>query len=153
MVKHGSDLTKRNNDGITPMELSKQLNSYNAFQRAMKGLGRFPDGRLKVPTLSFKHTKWATFLIPTLMIYVAFKTLDLLPWYTSVLLVLAETVGGHHIVTRVLAEGHPQLDGMLSPYLAGIVAGSLFWVAYTWMTTLVASQLRTMLLPVRLENA
>lgn len=136
IVKRGSDLTKRNNDGITPMELSKQLNSIHAFQRAMKNLGRFPDGRLKSPSLSLKHTKWATFLLPTAMIYLAVKTLDLLPWYTASLLVAGETIGGHHIVNRVLADGHPELDGMMSPYLVGIVAGSLFWVAYSWLTTI-----------------
>lgn len=137
IVKSGSDLTKRNNQGVTPLELSKQLNSVHAFQRAMTTLGRFPDGRQKTTSLTTKNTKWAVFLIPTMMVYVALKTFDLLPWYTAGLLVIAELFGGHHVVSRVLTDGQPDVDGIKSPYLAGIVVASLLWVGYTWLTTLI----------------
>lgn len=137
IVKAGSDLTRRNNEGVTPMELSKTLNSLHAFQRAMtSSLGRFPDGRLRSPLLSFKHAKWSVFLAPTLMLYLAFKTLDLFPWYTASLLMFAVVFGSHHVINRTLCEGHSTLQGMTSPYLAGIVAASLVWVGYVWLTTL-----------------
>ncbi|KII90100.1 hypothetical protein PLICRDRAFT_579390 [Plicaturopsis crispa FD-325 SS-3] len=67
-----------------------------------------------------------------------FMTLSILPWYTGIILAMAEFFGMHHIVTRVLLDKATYTDSVnQSPYFAGIILGSMVWVAYCWATRLV----------------
>ena len=86
-----------------------------------------------------------------------FMTLTILPWYTGVLLALAEFFGMHHvrrilfsnqsqayltrplqIVTRVLLNNNTYTDSVnQTPYFAGIIFGSMIWVLFCWFTRLV----------------
>ncbi|KAJ7808304.1 hypothetical protein B0H14DRAFT_2870322 [Mycena olivaceomarginata] len=44
----------------------------------------------------------------------------------------------HHIVTRVLLNKSSYTDSVnTTPYFAGIIAGSVVWVCYAWVTRLV----------------
>ncbi|KAJ7816680.1 hypothetical protein B0H14DRAFT_2844177 [Mycena olivaceomarginata] len=68
-------------------------------------------------------------------------TLAGLPWYTGVLLAVAEFFGMHHIVTRVLLNKSSYTDSVnTTPYFAGIIAGSVVWVCYAWVTRLVGRE-------------
>ncbi|KAF9529899.1 DHHC palmitoyltransferase-domain-containing protein [Crepidotus variabilis] len=67
-----------------------------------------------------------------------FMTMTLLPWYTGILLALAEFFGMHHIVTRVLLNKATYTDSVnQTPYFAGIICGSMIWVLFCWISRLV----------------
>ncbi|KAF8233999.1 hypothetical protein L208DRAFT_1264147 [Tricholoma matsutake] len=95
-------------------------------------------GVKKGKPLSERNTKIAIFLLPTLFFYLMFLTLTILPWYTGLLLALAEFFGMHHIVTRVLLNNNTYTDTVnQTPYFAGIISGSMVWVLFCWFTRLV----------------
>ncbi|KZT21327.1 hypothetical protein NEOLEDRAFT_1073718 [Neolentinus lepideus HHB14362 ss-1] len=85
-----------------------------------------------------RNSKIAIFILPTIFLYLTFVTLSILPWYTGMILALAEFFGMHHIVTRVLLNNSSYTDNVAqSPYFAGIITGSMLWVGYCWITRLV----------------
>ncbi|KAF7369783.1 Palmitoyltransferase [Mycena venus] len=85
-----------------------------------------------------ENTRLAIFLLPTLVFGAVFTTLAGLPWYTGILLAVAEFFGMHHIVTRVLLNKSSYTDSVnTTPYFAGIIAGSVVWVCYAWVSRLV----------------
>ncbi|KIL64587.1 hypothetical protein M378DRAFT_579742 [Amanita muscaria Koide BX008] len=64
--------------------------------------------------------------------------MTILPWYTGIILALAEFFGMHHIVTRVLLNQALYTDGLSqTPYFSGIIAGTIVWVLYCWITRFV----------------
>ncbi|KIP06556.1 hypothetical protein PHLGIDRAFT_452373 [Phlebiopsis gigantea 11061_1 CR5-6] len=67
-----------------------------------------------------------------------FMTLTILPWFTGIILAMALFFAMHHIVTRVLLDKSNYTDSVTaSPYFAGIICGSMIWVAYAWISRLV----------------
>jgi hypothetical protein len=113
-----------------------------AWNRAMASVGRSPDGRPKKSPLSHRNTQFAVAVLPAMMLYLVFETFDILPWYTALPLAAAEFFGFHHVVTRVLLDtggrNSPGMDDRIikSPYLAGLLGGSLLWVGHGWVTKL-----------------
>jgi hypothetical protein len=142
VVEAGGDVEIKTNEGQTPFELSKQLNSMPAWNRAMASVGRSPDGRPKKSPLSHRNTQFAVAVLPAMMLYLVFETFDILPWYTALPLAAAEFFGFHHVVTRVLLDtggrNSPGMDDRIikSPYLAGLLGGSVLWVGHGWVTKL-----------------
>ena len=86
-----------------------------------------------------------------------FMTLTILPWYTGIILAMALFFAMHHvstnhffllrsdseafaipqIVTRVFLDKSNYTDSVTqSPYFAGIIAASMVWVLYAWITRL-----------------
>lgn len=60
-----------------------------------------------------------------------------MPWFTGIPLAAAEFFGMHHISTRVLLNHKNYTENVTaSPYFAGIIAASIFWVAEAWLTRL-----------------
>ena len=57
----------------------------------------------KVLTVNLqRNTKIVIFSLPVIFFYLMFMTLTLLPWYTGVILVIAEFFGMHHVCTPLL---------------------------------------------------
>ncbi|KAI6148094.1 hypothetical protein BKA82DRAFT_1002775 [Pisolithus tinctorius] len=53
-------------------------------------------------------------------------------------LAMAEFFALHHIITHVLLNKDSYVETVnQSPYFAGIIAGSMTWVGYAWVTRLV----------------
>ncbi|GAA95868.1 uncharacterized protein L969DRAFT_18289 [Mixia osmundae IAM 14324] len=141
IIEAGGDPRAKNEEGLTPMELAQKLKSILPWNRAMAQAKRQPDGSVLPRRLSDKQTTIAVLLLPTPVLGIAFKTLDILPWYTGLPLAFAEFFALNHVVTRVLLAAPPRQNGMsdataASPYLCGVLAGSLFWVGETWVTRL-----------------
>jgi palmitoyltransferase ZDHHC13/17 len=143
VVDRGGQVTAKNNQGQTPLELAGQLKSVAAWNRAMLQLGRHPDGRPRSRPLSERSTSLAVLLLPTALLGLVFRTLAFLPWYTGLPFALAEFAAAHHFIVRVLLEPNKMGSGGMddrvtkSPYLCGLVAGSLFWVGWVWVTRII----------------
>ncbi|KAI6013902.1 hypothetical protein EDC04DRAFT_2870714 [Pisolithus marmoratus] len=110
----GADIHAKDAEGRTPRDMAVELKSFGA-------------------PLNERNTRIAIFLLPALFFYIIFVTLSILPWYTGLILAMAEFFALHHIVTRYVETVNQ------SPYFAGIIAGSMMWVGYAWLTRLVTS--------------
>ncbi|KAL5478760.1 AKR1 [Sanghuangporus weigelae] len=138
LVEKGSDINAKTREGKTPRDMAVELKSLGAWKRALEEGGMLEDGIKKSKPLSERNTKLAIFIMPTIFFYLIFTTLRVMPWYTGILLAMAEFFAMHHVVTRVLLNSASYSDGVIqSPYYAGIIFGSLVWVAYCWTTRLV----------------
>lgn len=89
--------------------------------------------------------------------------MSILPWYVGVIFSMAEFFAMHHvsrtcfaltpahlqwtkIVTRVLLNKDSYTGTVnQSPYFAGIIAASMLWVGYGWITRLVKGNVVTIL--------
>ncbi|THH04053.1 hypothetical protein EW145_g5805 [Phellinidium pouzarii] len=137
LVEKGADINAKTLEGKTPRDMAVELKSLGAWKRALEEGGMLEDGTRKQKLLSERHTKLAIFLMPSLFFYLIFMTLKIMPWYTGIVLAMAEFFAMHHIVTRVLLDRSNYTDGVIqSPYYAGIIFGSMVWIAYCWITRL-----------------
>ncbi|KAK2460369.1 hypothetical protein APHAL10511_007534 [Amanita phalloides] len=138
LVEKGADLTAKDSEGRTPRDMAVELKSLGAWKRALEEGGMNEYGVKRGKPLSERNTKIVIFILPTLFFYLIFMSLTILPWYTGILLALAEFFGMHHIVSRVLLNKPLYTEGLnQTPYFAGIIAGSIVWVLYGWITRLI----------------
>ncbi|KAG5651913.1 hypothetical protein H0H81_006964 [Sphagnurus paluster] len=138
LLEKGADLTAKDGEDRTPRDMAVELKSLGAWKRALEEGGMNEYGVKRGKPLSDRNTKIAIFLLPTIFFYLMFMTLTILPWYTGMLLALAEFFGMHHIVTRVLLNNSTYTESVnTTPYFAGIISGSITWVLYCWFTRLV----------------
>ncbi|KAJ7735914.1 ankyrin repeat-containing domain protein [Mycena metata] len=138
LIEKGAVLNAKDNEGRTARDMAVELKSLGAWKRALEEGGWDDEGRKKGRPLSERNTRLAIFVLPTLVFYLVFMTLAILPWYTGILLAMAEFFGMHHIVTRVLLNKSSYTDSVnQTPYFAGIISGSIVWVVYCWATRLI----------------
>ncbi|THV03552.1 palmitoyltransferase AKR1 [Dendrothele bispora CBS 962.96] len=138
LVEHGADLTVKDAENRTARDMAVELKSLGAWKRAMEEGGMNEYGVKRTKPFSDRNTKIAIFLLPTIFFYLIFTTLAILPWYTGVILAMAEFFGMHHIVTRVLLNKTTYTESVnQTPYFAGIIFGSILWVLFSWFTRLV----------------
>ncbi|CAE6460940.1 unnamed protein product [Rhizoctonia solani] len=138
LVESGADLNARSQDGKTARDMAVELKSIGAWRKALEEGGFEEDGRKSAKPLNERNTKLAVLLTPTAFLYLIFKTIDMLPWYSGIPLAMAEFFGMHHIISRVLLNHQSYSEPLTgSPYFAGIILGSLVWVTWGWATILV----------------
>ncbi|KAG8697975.1 palmitoyltransferase akr1, partial [Ceratobasidium sp. 395] len=138
LVESGADLSARSSDGKTARDMAVELKSIGAWRKALEEGGFNEDGHKRAKPLNERNTKLAVLLTPTAFLYLIFKTLDTLPWYTGIPLAMAEFFGMHHIISRVLLNHKSYSEPLTaSPYFAGVILGSLIWVTWGWATMLI----------------
>ncbi|KAG8879379.1 palmitoyltransferase akr1, partial [Tulasnella sp. 331] len=137
LIEAGADLNARDDKGKTAKEMATDLKSLGPWKKALEEGGLGEDGR-KIPgPLSERNSKLAILLLPSAFLYLIFSTISIMPWFTGIPLAAAEFFGMHHITTRVLLNHKNYTENVTaSPYFAGIIAASIFWVAEAWLTRL-----------------
>ncbi|KAF8256806.1 hypothetical protein EI94DRAFT_1693750 [Lactarius quietus] len=137
LFEKGTEIHAKDNEGRTARDMAVELKSLGAWKRALEEGGFTEDGSKRKKPLSDRNTKLAVFIMPTIFLYMIFMTLTILPWYTGMILAMAEFFGMHHIVTRVLLNKPTYTESVTaSPYFSGIIFGSMVWVAFAWATRL-----------------
>ena len=137
LLETGADMNARDSAGKTPRDMATELRSLGAFRKALEEGGFKEDGTKLTKMLSDRHTRWAIFLLPPVFLWLIFKTLSFLPWYTALPLAMGLFFGMHHIVTRVLLNHNNYTDNVThSPYFSGIIFGSMIWIGWAWSTQL-----------------
>ncbi|KAK4046849.1 palmitoyltransferase akr1 [Microbotryomycetes sp. JL221] len=137
LVEAGADIHARDKQGKTAQDMATELKSLTAFKRGLIEAGRDEQGRLVQGTLSPRMTNIVIFVLPTVGFCLMLNTMAVLPWWSAMLLTFGEFFGMHHVISRVLLDVKgPQHSDRLtkSPYLAAIIAASLFWAIYVWIT-------------------
>ena len=173
LIEAGADLDAKEESGKTPRDMAEELKGPAPFQKALEEAGYMSSGLKRIPRLSpvslaclrspklmpwQKNTKRVIFVLPTVVLGIIFKTLDLAPWYVGWPLALAEfwamqivsilqipdTVSSVDVVQAVVNGllGHEPPEGGVSasPHFAAIITASIFWVFYTFATRLITRQ-------------
>ncbi|KAG9311112.1 hypothetical protein JVU11DRAFT_9022 [Chiua virens] len=140
LVEMGADIHAKDAEGRTPRDMAVELKSVGAWKRAMEEGGMDEFGVKKTKPFNERNTKIAIFVLPSVFLYIIFTTLSILPWYTGIVLSMAEFFAMHHLVTRVLLNKDSYTGTVnQSPYFAGIIAASMLWVGYGWVSRLVTA--------------
>jgi palmitoyltransferase len=110
LIEKGADINTKDGEGRTARDMAVELKSLGAWKRALEEGGMNEDGAKRLKPLSDRNTKIAIFLLPTLFFYVMFMTLTILPWYTGIILFMAEFFGMHHVNLQLISS----LSGILT---------------------------------------
>lgn len=140
LVLAGADILARTIEGKTPQEMAVELKSTFAWNRGLAEAGMNPNGTKRVlPLGTGLRMKSFMFLFTILCFGLVFQTLSSLPYYSSILLVLAQAYGAHHVITNTILDakhrspGRPSEIITQSPYFSTIIVASFFWVGWAWM--------------------
>ncbi|KAI6142423.1 palmitoyltransferase AKR1, partial [Pisolithus tinctorius] len=108
---------------VTLLELAVELKSFGAWKHSMEEGGMNEFSVKKVKPLNERNTRIAIFVLPALFLYIIFTTLSISPWYTGMVLAMAEFFALHHIIMRVLFNKDSYVETVnQSPYFVGIIA-------------------------------
>lgn len=115
LLEKGADLSAKDGEDRTPRDMAVELKSLGAWKRALEegGMNEYgvkkgkplsdvcvlPDlfASISLMILLQRNTKIMIFILPTIFFYLIFMTMTILPWYTGVLLAMAEFFGMHHV--------------------------------------------------------
>lgn len=106
LVEKGGDVTAKDGEDRTPRDMAVELKSLGAWKRALEEGGMNEYGVKRSKPLSDRNTKIAIFILPTMFFYLIFMTLAILPWYTGILLAMAEFFGMHHVSCILVHAEH-----------------------------------------------
>lgn len=98
LIEKGAELGARDGEGRTARDMAVELKSLGAWKRALEEGGFTEDGGKRSKPLSERNTKLAIFTLPTFFLFLIFTTLTILPWYTGIILAMAEFFGMHHVL-------------------------------------------------------
>ncbi|OQE42271.1 hypothetical protein PENCOP_c004G00141 [Penicillium coprophilum] len=141
LLEYGTDRFAKTRDGKSPATVAQEMNTLRVWYRSLNERGFEPDGTQKVVPLglsNFVRNKSIMakffFLWPFLIILIAIWMLSNLSIFVAVPLVLV-TVFGMQYVAQQFANKGPLEYRVLhkTPYLAGVFAGTLFWVGFRYI--------------------
>ncbi|KAI1097295.1 ankyrin [Jackrogersella minutella] len=143
LLEYGSDRFAKTTTGKTPEITAKDLNTVNAWHRALKESGYDEDGHAVTPwwpgSSFFLKDKRGfmnkfLFLLPTALLWIELMIMGHLPVYFSVPIALLVGFGFQWITNQVLEYAPPDMRHLhRTPWLAGIFAASLFLVGVRWI--------------------
>ncbi|KAH9451296.1 hypothetical protein Pst134EB_018780 [Puccinia striiformis f. sp. tritici] len=140
IVAAGADVLARTIEGKTPQEMAIELKSSFAWYRALSEAGLNSDGTPRIlPLGNGLKMKSCMFIFTIMSFGLGFITLSSLPFYSSILISLAQAYGTHHIITTTfldaknLSPSRPSEIITRSPYFSTIIVASFFWVGYAWI--------------------
>jgi palmitoyltransferase len=150
MLEYGANRFAKTRDGKSPMTVAQEMNTLRIWTRALNERGYEPDGNQKVVPMGL--SSWVRnkslmakffFLWPFLTILVAVWMLSNLVIFISVPLTLATLFGMQWIAQQVANRGPAEYRILQkTPYLAGVFAGTLFWVGFCYVFKVLPGELR-----------
>jgi hypothetical protein len=102
LAEHGADVAAKDKENRTARDMAVELKSLGPYKRALEEGGMREDGSKIGKPLSERNTKIAIFVLPSMFLYIIFMTLAILPWYTGIILAMAEFFGMHHVSVVLL---------------------------------------------------
>ncbi|KAI9719329.1 MAG: palmitoyltransferase akr1 [Chrysothrix sp. TS-e1954] len=140
LLEHGADVSAVTKDGKTTDVVAREMNNVKQWHRALSAAGLNPSGSTKSSPLTALTTDTklfisrVTFLWPFLMIIMIIYTLSSLPIYTGLPASIAIYGIMYYAMVRLLHWAPPAMQQIPhTPFLAGIFAGTLFWVGVFWL--------------------
>lgn len=142
LIEYGSDRFAKNNDGKTPAATAKEMNSLRQWHRALSECGYNADGTSRDFPLSFVVKDTRTFLSrviffwPFIIIFCGLYILSHMVVYAAIPISIVVAYSLQWVAQKLLRWAPPNMKNIHhTPFLAGIFAGTLFWVGARWVTT------------------
>ncbi|RMZ84875.1 hypothetical protein DV738_g258, partial [Chaetothyriales sp. CBS 135597] len=141
LVEYDANRFAKTNEGKTPSVCADEMNTSRAWQRSLADHGYGPDGNVRTLPLNLHTTlrnkKTLTrfyFLLPFFLIWLALFLIARFSIYVSIPLIIGVVLGSGYLL-QYLASFGPQEFRQLhkTPYLAGVFAGSLFFVGVAFL--------------------
>ncbi|KAJ5234523.1 uncharacterized protein N7469_003691 [Penicillium citrinum] len=140
LLEYGADRFAKTRDGKSPNTVAQEMNTMRVWYRALNERGYEPDGSQKAVPMGLTIVKNKSmmakffFLWPFLTLLLGLWLLSNVTIFLSVPLTLV-TLFGMQWSAQQLANRGPSEYRILqkTPYLAGVFAGSLFWVGFCYV--------------------
>ncbi|KAK2788221.1 palmitoyltransferase akr1 [Onygenales sp. PD_12] len=147
IIEYGSDRFAKTREGKTPALVAEEMKTTHVWYRALNECGYNREGNLRALPFGLstavrtrQFTSKFFFIWPFFIILVAIFTLSNFPIYFAVPLTLAIVFGMQWAAQKVANLGPPEYRVLQrTPFLAGVFAGSLFWVAVRWLLKVLPS--------------
>jgi hypothetical protein len=148
IVLAGADILARTIEGKTPQDMAIELKSTFAWNRGLSEAGFNNNGTKRtLPLGTGIKMKTFMFILTIISFGLAFQTLSSLPYYSSILIVLAQAYAAHHVITNTILDAKHQNPARpseiitQSPYFSTIIVASFFWVGFAWIARVLPRQL------------
>jgi hypothetical protein len=149
LLEYGVDRFVPNKEGKSPAMVAGELKTEKAWYDALEECGFDRNGHPlhKPNTLFGVHVQDKTmalkrfiFLWPALQVFAVAQCFVYMAWFLAIPSALAIAGGMHWLATKSLQWGPPGMKSLhRTPYLAGIFAGSAFWVGMRWAWSILPS--------------
>lgn len=151
IIEYGSDRFAKTNDGKTPNDCAEEMKTKRAYHRALDDHGYGPSGDikqlpLKLHTVVRDRSKMAKFffLFPFLIMMIGLYIISHLSIFIGIPVFLATCLGLQYLAQRIAMKGPQDYHTIhKTPYLAGIFAGTLFWVGFSYVTSILPTTFST----------
>ncbi|KAH7062845.1 AFG1-like ATPase-domain-containing protein [Paraphoma chrysanthemicola] len=141
LLVYGADRFAKNNDGKTPAVTAEEMNTTRQWHRALSQTGFDSGGNAKqFPIPGVKDTRWfiscTIFFWPFVIIVVALFLISNFPAFIGIPGALIFAYLMQWAAQKMLIWAPSNMKSIHhTPFLAGIFAGTLFWVGVRWVTT------------------
>lgn len=151
LIEYDADRFAKTNEGKTPAICSEEMNSKGPYRRALQTHGYTPDGNRKVlpfglSSLVRDKSKMSKlfFFAPTVMLFISLYLVSQAPIYLGLPLSIVSFMGIQLGFQKLAAQGLPDSQHIhKTPFLAGVFAGTLFWVGMDWVSRVLPTTFST----------
>ncbi|CAI9636118.1 unnamed protein product [Alternaria burnsii] len=149
LLEYGADRFAKNNDGKTPEVTAQEMNTTRQWRRALMEAGFDRNGNPRqFPIPGIKDTRWFLsrfiFFWPFAILFTALFLVSHYPAFVGIPLSLIVAYLMQWGAQWLLRWGPSNMRSIHhTPFLAGIFAGTLFWVGLRWATTVLPWTIRT----------
>ena len=141
ILEYGADRFAATYDGKTPATVANEMKSANVWYRALAEQGYGQDGNPKTLPLGLtplikSRTMVARFFFfwPFLVLFIVVSILSHFVVYFAIPLALLVSFSMQWLAGQVAKWGPPEYRNLhKTPFLAGVFAGTLFWVGVRWL--------------------
>ncbi|KAI1916247.1 palmitoyltransferase akr1 [Ophidiomyces ophidiicola] len=142
ILEYGADRYAKTRDGKTPGTVAEEMKTVSAWHRALSESGYQPNGDVTHLPLGLapilrtrRYVSKFFFLWPFTIIYIAIWILSEFSIFISIPLVLICIFGMQWVAQWVASRSISDFRLIQrTPFLAGVFAGSLFWVGVQWLS-------------------
>jgi palmitoyltransferase ZDHHC13/17 len=144
VIEYGVDRFAKTAEGKTPETVAEEMRSTRMWRQALSDCGYDEDGNPKTLPLgltSFVRDRGVMakffFLWPFLSLWVAISILSGMPIYAGLPISVLVSFVLQKVVVYVAKWGPSEYRHIhRTPFLAGVFAGSLFWVGIRWLLSI-----------------
>ncbi|KAF3938206.1 Ankyrin-2 [Dactylella cylindrospora] len=145
LIEGGSDRFHKTDTGNTPLQAAKEMQTLHIFQDALAECGYTHEARpkhtnapffLSVPESRESFLKKFLFFLPFGLIWLGLMALSIFPAIISIPMLIGLFLASQWGTTKALKEfgAAGQKATHKTPFLAGIFAGTAFWVGVRYLT-------------------
>ncbi|KEF59550.1 uncharacterized protein A1O9_04394 [Exophiala aquamarina CBS 119918] len=151
VIEYGADRFAKTNEGKTPAICAEEMSTKRAYHRSLSDHGYDANGNLKTLPLSLHlvlrdRSKMAKFffLYPFFIIPIGLYIISHFQIFVGLPVFLVVCLGMQYIAQRIAMMGPMDYHVIhKTPYLSGIFAGTLFWVGFSYLTSLLSGTFST----------